>query len=121
MSFTRYTAVGGLATAVHYALLALLVEAVRVPPAAAAALGALAGAVLAYAGNRRFTFRDVEVCHRRTLPRFLTVAALSAALNSLLVALGTALGEHYLLAQAQSTAAGLVLGYGLNKRWSFVS
>jgi putative flippase GtrA len=120
LSLLRYTAVGGAATAVHYALLIGLVEALRLPAAPAAALGALAGAAVAYAGNRRFTFVRGGTRHGRAVPRFLLVAGLGTAANALLVWAGTAaLREHYLAAQVQATAAGLLLTYALNKRWTF--
>lgn len=116
----RYAAVGGSATAVHYTLLAALVEALRWPPAGAAALGALCGAAVAYAGNRRYAFAHSGTAHGQAMPRFLAVAALGAAFNALLVWTFTAaLREHYLAAQAQATVAGLLLTYSLNKRWTF--
>lgn len=119
--FTRYTLAGGAATAVHYALLSALVEGLRMDAAPAAALGALAGALVAYAANRRFTFAQrSRAGHRRALPRFLLVAATTMALSASIVRLGTAAwGLHYLLAQALATGIGLVLGYGLNRHWTF--
>jgi putative flippase GtrA len=88
--------------------------------APAAALGALAGALVAYAANRRFTFTRSRAGHRRALPRFLLVAATTMALSASIVRLGTvAWGLHYLLAQALATGVGLVLGYGLNRHWTF--
>ena len=52
----RYTFVGALATAAHYALLVLCVEALGWPAWIASGAGATFGAQLAYIGNRRFTF-----------------------------------------------------------------
>ena len=52
----RYTLVGAIATAVHYALLALCVEAGAWPAWLASGFGAVMGAQVAYLGNRRFTF-----------------------------------------------------------------
>jgi putative flippase GtrA len=120
LAFARYTLAGGAATAAHYALLVALVEGLRMDAASAAALGALAGAVVAYAANRRFTFTRSRAGHRRALPRFLLVAAMTMALSASIVRLGTvAWGLHYLLAQALATGVGLVLGYGLNRHWTF--
>ena len=76
MAFLRYTLTGGAATAVHYGVLLLLVEAAHVAAGWAAAFGAVVGAAVAYVGNRRFTFADSDRAHRQALPRFLTVAAL---------------------------------------------
>lgn len=119
MSFSRYTAVGIAATAVHYATLIAAVELFSAPAAPAAALGAVLGAFTAYAGNRRFTFASSKA-HRQALPMFLLVAGLSAGLSAGLVwLLSTQLGIHYLAAQAAASVTTLVVGYGLNKRWTF--
>lgn len=120
MTFARYTLTGGVATAVHYALLVALVEGVHLGAARAAALGALAGGCVAYLGNRRFTFTGSTVRHRQALPRFALVALATAALSASIVWLGTTrLGAPYLVAQAAATATGLALGHGLNRRWTF--
>jgi len=54
--FFRYTAVGAIATAVHYAVLVLWVEAIGAPAYLGSGIGAVVGAQVAYAGNRWFTF-----------------------------------------------------------------
>jgi putative flippase GtrA len=118
-SLHRYTAVGAGATALHYGVLIALVERCGLPASPAAALGALCGAAAAYAGNRRFTF-DSSRGHAQALPRFLAVAAASAATSAALVwLLSQRLGAPYLLAQAVATVATLLGGYLLNKRWTF--
>ena len=120
MAFVRYSLTGGMATAVHYGVLLILVEVVHIAAGWAAALGAIAGAAVAYLGNRRFTFTGSVARHRQALPRFLTVAALGAAVSGLVVWLGsTALGVHYLAAQVVATILVLVLTYRLNRAWSF--
>ncbi len=120
MGFARYTLTGGIATAVHYGVLLGLVEAGHIAAGWAAAVGAAAGALVAYLGNRRFVFAGSGASHRQALPRFLTVAALGAAVSGLVVWLGsTALGVHYLAAQVVATVLVLVLTYRLNRAWSF--
>jgi len=119
MAFVRYALTGGLATALHYGLLLLLVERLHWAPGPAAALGAGAGALLAYAGNRRYTFAASRAGHGRALPRFALVALGGALLNGALVGGLSAAGLHYLLAQLLATLAVLLLGYHLNKRWTF--
>jgi putative flippase GtrA len=120
LTFVRYTLTGGVATAVHYALLVTLVEGLHLGAAWAAALGALAGAVVAYFGNRRFTFPHSRARHGHAVPRFGLVAGAAAALSASIVWLGsTVLGAHYLLSQAVATATGLVLGYSFNRHWTF--
>jgi putative flippase GtrA len=121
LSLSRYTAVGAGATALHYAVLVLLVERGGLDPAPAAALGALCGAGAAYAGNRRYTFGKARR-HRQALPRFLAVAAFSATASASLVwLLAQRLAAPYLLAQAVATVATLLAGYLLNKRWTFAT
>lgn len=114
-----YALVGALATGVHYAVLVALVELGSVEASLATALGASAGALAAYAGNRRFTFAS-DAAHARALPRFLAIAALGAGANAGLVHAGTAwLGLHYLVPQVFATAVVFVSGFALNRRWTF--
>jgi putative flippase GtrA len=118
-AFGLYLLVGALATAVHYAVLLVLVEAAGLPAAPSAAFGAICGALAAYAGNHRYTFSR-RAKHRRALPRFLTVAAAAAAANGALVWAGTVpLGLHYLAAQVLATAVIVTGGFALNRGWSF--
>jgi putative flippase GtrA len=115
----RYVLVGLLATSVHYATLVMLVEWAGLDAGVAAATGATCGALAAYAGNKRFTFAS-DARHVRALPRFLAVAAASAATSATLVWAGTRwLALPYLLPQAVATALVLGAGYSLNRRWSF--
>jgi putative flippase GtrA len=120
VAFIRYALTGGVATAVQYAVLLTLVEWLGVPAPWAAGLGALCGAALGYLGNRHFTFQGSAASHGQAVPRFLLVALAGAALNGLIVWLGTqALGWHYLAAQVLATLVVLGLGYRLNRSWTF--
>ena len=117
--FLRYSAGGGIATALHYAVLLVAVELAGVAPPWGSALGSVCGAALAYMWNHRFTFASAAR-HRDALPRFISVALLGAALNAALVALGSqALGWHYLVAQLLATLLVLLAGYALNRFWTF--
>ena len=114
----RYAAVGIAATAVHYALLVTLVEAGWLRPPVAAALGAIVGAQVAFAGNAWFTFRGAAV----TLGawwRFQLTALVGAALSYAIVAAGQRVGLHYLAAQVIATLAAMFATYEINRRWSF--
>jgi putative flippase GtrA len=116
--FIRYGTVGALATATHYALLVLVVEAFGWPAWLGSGLGAVVGAQVAYAGNRRWTFG-----HRGRVaaswPRFQATALLGALAGMAIVAAGVRLGLHYLLAQVVATGAGLLLTFAVNRRWTF--
>lgn len=103
----------------HYVVLIALVEVFAVNPAMAAGSGATCGALIAYAGNRRFTFSNSR-SHARTFPRFIFVAALGALLNGVVVWAGTSLmGWQYLMAQLVATVLTLLITYGLNRSWTF--
>lgn len=117
-AWLRYAAVGGVATAVHYALLWVAVERWHWAPPLAAGAGAALGAQVAFVGNRVFTFG-----HRGPwLPawwRFQLTAALGGITSMAVVALGTALGVHYLAAQVLATGLAMGLTYAVNRRWTF--
>ena len=116
--FFRYSAVGAFATAAHYLVLVLCVEALHVPAYLASGIGAVVGAQLAYAGNRWFTFAH-EGAITASWPRFQITAILGALLGMAVVALGVRLGVHYLLAQVVATGLSLVLTFAINRAWTF--
>ena len=118
---SRYAAVGAVATACHYALLTALVEWAVWAPGLAALAGSLLGALVAYMGNRRFTFTEARTPHGLALPRFAATAAVGAAANAMIVGGGAALGMHYLLMQMVATALVMLGTYQLNKSWTFGS
>ena len=117
--FGRYTAVGFVATAAHYAVLIALVELARVPAAIAATVGAIVGALVSYACNRAFTFPD-DAARRLSFIRFCVVAAIGVALTAAIVYTGVdVLGFGYLVSQVVATGVVLVTGFALNRWWSF--
>jgi putative flippase GtrA len=117
--FLRYVGAGGVGTLCHYLLLTTLVALFAVRPTLATVAGALVGAGVNYFLNYHFTFAS-SAAHRVTMPRFIAVATLSAALNGVGMWFATTrLGVHYLVAQLGCTAAVLVVGYLLNAAWTF--
>jgi putative flippase GtrA len=116
--FIRYSAVGAVATAVHYLLLVMCVELVRWPAYAASGFGAVVGAQVAYAGNRWFTFAHLGGIGTSWL-RFQGTALVGALLGMAVVAGAVQLGLHYLLAQMLATAASLLLTFVINRHWTF--
>jgi putative flippase GtrA len=115
--FFRYALVRGFATALHYAVLILLVKAFDVPAAPSAAL---CGATLAYGANRRITFAATAVGHQQAIAKFMLVAACAAALSGAVVWVGVhLLGWHYLLAQASAILLALGLSHRFNRAWTF--
>ncbi len=115
--FLRFLLVGGAATALHYAVMIALVEAVGVAAPAAAAAGFLAGAVVSYLANRAFTFQS-EADLGAGLFRYAMVMGVGLLLNVALVWGLTGLGASYLLAQIAAT--GLVLFWNFFAARAFV-
>ncbi len=113
-----YAAVGGFATGVHYALLVLAVEVFDAPAWLGSGLGALVGAQVAYAGNRRYTFAHAGTI-ARSWPRFMATATLGALLGMGVVGLGVSIGVPYLAAQGVATLLGLVATFLINRAWTF--
>jgi putative flippase GtrA len=110
--------VGVVATATHYALMALLVEAGHWPAWLASGAGSLLGAQVAFWGNRHYTFE-----HRgRWWPawcRFHVTAGAGALLGMLLVDAGVRAGLHYLLAQGAATVLVMLATFAANRVWAF--
>jgi len=120
MQFFWYIVAGGVATAVHYAVLIALVELPGFSAAPSAAIGALCGAGVSYLLNRRMTFAGSSAGHVQAVPRFIAIALLGAVLNGLLVWFGVQqFGWHYLLAQALATVLVMGLTFRLNRLWTF--
>lgn len=114
----RYAAVGGLATAVHVAVLGVAVEAAGVAPGWGSAAGAVVGAQVAFAGNRTWTFAHAGPVWPAWW-RFMVAAAGGGALGASIVAATTAVGLHWLPAQAIATGTVLLVTFAINRRWSF--
>lgn len=115
----RYGFVGGCATAVHYLVLIFFSKVAGVPPAFAAFIGAVTGFMIAYVGNRMFTFQTPNL-HCVVLPRYAMIAMLSAIGNGGIVWVGVhLLATHYLVAQLVATVFFLCITYPINRNWSF--
>jgi putative flippase GtrA len=117
--FLRYAGAGAVGTALHYAILVGLVQLARLDAVVASTAGAVAGALVNYALNHRYTFASGRA-HREALPRFALVALLGIALNALVMTAVLVLaGPHYLVAQVAATAAVLAAGFLANRAWTF--
>ena len=117
--FIKYAGSGAVGTTVHYLLLAVLVEGFGVGAVVASSCGAVAGALVNYGLNYRYTFRSTRP-HRESLTKFAVVSAAGIALNALVVALGTsAFGWHYLPAQVVATGVVLGTAFAVNRVWTF--
>lgn len=121
LQFLMFALVGAVGTMAHYAVLLTLVECFRQPAVMATACGALVGALVNFFLNHRLTFASKEK-YRRTILRFMLVAALSLALNALLLQLVLRLtGWDYRIAQLLVTLIVLLLNYVLSALWAFAA
>lgn len=117
--FARFLLVGVVATAIHFAVLALGVESFGVRAAWASAAGFLISAVANYLLNYRFTFRS-QALHTGAALRFACVLAVALALNIALMWLLTEeMGWPYLLAQVLTTLCVLVWNFCAHAAWTF--
>ncbi len=121
MQFLVFALVGAVGTLAHYAVLLTLVECFRQPAVMATACGALVGALLNFVLNHRLTFASQEK-YRRTILRFMLIAALSLVLNALLLQLLLHwTGWDYRIAQLIVTLLVLVMNYVLSALWAFAA
>lgn len=117
--FLSYVGVSLAALAVHYALLATLVETGRADPVPAALAGYLAGAVVSYGLNRRLTYASARP-HAEATWRFGVVAAIGFGLTWLIMAgLTRGFGLPYLAAQALATGVVVLWNFLGHRVWTF--
>jgi putative flippase GtrA len=117
--FVKFALVGGLATALHYAILVVLVEGPRWPPVVASSVGFAISALGNYLLNRRFTFRS-QRRHVEAAPRFAVVAVVGFWINAGVMWLAFhAAGLHYLVAQVVATLVTLGWTFLANRNWTF--
>ena len=117
-SLATFLMVGGFATGLQYAIMALLMALAGMPALTASNIGFAISAVANYLLNAKLTFRS-ERSHASTLPRFAITAALGLGINSLLLSLLIAAGLHPAPAQILTTAGVLIWNYTLNALWTF--
>lgn len=115
----KFLVVGASATALQYVLLIVFVEWLSMKPIIASALSYGLSTLFNYRLNYSFTFQS-NVRHQTAFARFITVAAIGLALNTLLFGLvHEVIGWHYLLAQVVATGLVLVWNFLANNYWSF--
>lgn len=117
--FMAYAFVGAAGTFAQYAVFSSLVLVHACGAVLASGVGAITGAVVNYSLNYRLTFR-ATASHKKTAPRFFSIAATGVALNSALIfALIHRLQIGWLTAQFITTACVLILTYSANSLWTF--
>jgi len=118
--FVRFAAVGGIATAIQYALLILLVRGFGMAPTPASSAGFVLSAFVNYFLNYRFTFRS-DRPHAPAMTKFALLAAAGLLINAAIMQVLVASGIHYLLAQVSATAVVLLWNFIGNSLWTFGS
>lgn len=113
----RFLAVGGVATAVQYLSLVMLVETLGVAEVPSSVLAFCLGAVVSYLLNYYVTFAGSSP-HRQALPRFVVVVAIGLAINTLSFSLMLVL-LPYLLAQVVATLVTLISNFLLHQFWIY--
>jgi putative flippase GtrA len=117
-SLASFLVVGGFATGLQYAIMALLMALAGVPALAASNTGFAISAVANYLLNAKLTFRSRR-SHASSLPRFAITVALGLGINSLLLSLLISAGLHPAPAQILTTAGVLIWNYTINALWTF--
>jgi putative flippase GtrA len=114
----RYIAVGGIATAVLYLLLILLVRGFGMAPTPASSIGFALSAVVNYLLNYRFTFQS-DRPHGPAVAKFVVLAGVGFLINAAMMHWLVTAGVRYLIAQLCATAVVLLFGFIGNSVWTF--
>lgn len=116
--FVRFTAVGGIATAIQYALLILLVRGFGMAPTPASSIGFALSAGVNYLLNYRFTFRSNRP-HGPAAAKFALLAGTGLLINAAIMHVLTGMGVYYLIAQVCATGVVLFWNFIGNSLWTF--
>ncbi|MFT3728054.1 MAG: GtrA family protein [Terricaulis sp.] len=98
----RFAVAGGVATAVHYAILYTMVEGVHAAPLLGSSIGFVFGVIVSFVLNRRFTF-DAKPPLLSSFAKYALVYAVGFLLNGVILQTLIGMGWHYFLAQAAAT------------------
>jgi putative flippase GtrA len=116
---TCFVIVGGIATALQYAILLALTLLAGIQPLLASSIGFVTSATANYTLNRRFTFRS-DVNYLAGLERFTVIAGVGLALNGIVMTAGMDLARiNYISSQLVATTVVLLWNFYANRRWTF--
>lgn len=114
---TRYGGTGLIGTAIHYAVMYLLLSAGSLP-VFATFLGAVSGALVNFLGCRQWVFTGTAHAVRLEAVRFAITSCLILATNTTVVwSLTSTLGVW--TSQLIATLCSFFLGYLINRHWTF--
>lgn len=115
--FLSFALVGALGTTVHYAVLFFLVEWQSQSPVFASGCGAIAGLLVNYIFNFKFTFNS-KLPHHQAFPKFTAIAAVGFGFNLILMQVLTS-WMYYFYAQVLTTLLVLAWNFIANSLWTF--
>lgn len=119
--FAAYGVAGGLATATHLAVLALLVELLAAPETWASAIGFACAVPVNYLLQHRYVFRAVGN-HRTFFARYVAVTLATMALNTgIFFLLNSVVGLFYIVAQIATIAVIVVVNFFVNMQFTFAA
>ena len=120
-TFIKYVISGGLAAAVHFLILIVLVEKISVNPTLATSLGFCAAIFVNYTMQYHWTFQSAG-SHKTVFTRYVVITFMMLGVNTLIFwFLYEKLGFMYLLAQAVATGMVMFMNFAINKNYTFVS
>ena len=118
-SIFRYFVAGGLAAALHIAILALLVEFIHLNATLATTVGFVVASVFNYSLQYHWTF-SATGSHILHFPRYCVVTSITVLINAgAFWTLNAALGVPYIIAQLVTTGLIFLLNYEVNRRFTF--
>lgn len=117
--FLRYGSVGVAAAVVHYGVLFGLVQSGLTGDVLGTLAGFIAGGIVSYMLNRRFTFVS-DKAHGAAMPRFVAIAFGGFVLTGVLMwILSDTFGVHYMIAQPVITVIVMFWTFAGNRFWTF--
>jgi putative flippase GtrA len=117
-SLFTFLFVGGLATALQYAIILVAVYAGGWPLVWGSTLGFIVSAIANYLLNARLTFRSTQA-HANMAPRFVLVAGTGLLLNYCLLSLLLSFSVQAAVAQILTTIGVLIWNYVISGIWTF--
>lgn len=117
--FVKFLGIGGIATALQYVLLAIMVELLGINAVIASTLAYVASSVANYMMNYYFTFSSTAG-HRQAASKFAVVVCCGLGINAgVMFILLNVVGLHYLAAQICATLVVLICNYIAHKHWTY--
>jgi putative flippase GtrA len=98
----RFVLAGGVATLVHYSILYTLVEGAHATPLLGSSIGFIAGVIVSFFLNRRFTFTQ-QTPLLSSFAKYALVYAVGFVLNGFILQALIGFGWYYFAAQAGAT------------------